>query len=199
MVKRRSASKRTNEPNETQMQRTRTWVTSGLTALLLATAAVLLTAYKSELMHVVGPWVSDAFAWTEDHVRPMPDDKLVGINLRFWDPSDADREQVFEALSITIGPKQCRQPGGYKFTRIFGDRDFNPSTYALVHVSCRASGRVAVTLIPRSGAAATVYDGHAKEWEQLPFPGVKGSYSYGDVVVTMLDLDLPAGPRRAAN
>ncbi len=199
MGKRRGAPKRTNESGKTQAQCAEMWWMRGLTALLLATGGVALTAYQSDLTHVVKPWVSNAFAWTEDHIRPMPDDKLIGISLRFWDPLDTDKKRVFEGLSITIGPKQCRQPGGYELTRIFGDRDFNSYTQAFVHVICRASGRVVVTLIPRSGAAATVYDGRAKEWKQLPFPGVKGSYSYGDVVVTTLDRSPPAGAWRPVN
>jgi hypothetical protein len=196
----RGATTQRDERGETQAPRhADKWWKRASVGLLVATVGVPLAAYETGLKHVVEPWVSNAFAWAEDQVRPMPDDKLIGISLRFWDPSDADRSTTFEGLSITIGPKQCRQPGGYALTRVFADRDFNANTHAFVHVTCRASGRVTVTLIPRSGAAATVYEGRAKEWDQLPFPGVKGSYSYGDVVVTMWGRDLPAGPWRPVN
>ncbi|MDN7899074.1 MULTISPECIES: hypothetical protein [Burkholderia cepacia complex] len=199
MGKRRSAPKQTNASRETQLQHGEIWWKRILIALLAATASVGLMAYQSNLTHIVEPWISDAFGWAEDHIRPMPDDKLIGISLRFWQPSDTDRGELFEGLSITIGPKQCRQPGGYELTRIFNDHDSNAYTHAFVHVTCRASGRVIVTLVPRDGAATNVYDGLAKEWVQLPFPGVKGSYSYGDVVVTTLNRDPPAGPWIPAN
>ena len=70
---------------------------------------VVLAVYKDGLTKVVQPWVSEAFAWIEDPVRPMPDDKLVGINLTFWNPSDVDKQRQMEALSVTLSPKQCKQ------------------------------------------------------------------------------------------
>lgn len=167
--------------------------------MIAVSACVALGAYETGLKRVVEPWMSEAFGWMEDRMMPMADDKDIGIDIRFWDPGAADARTTAEGLSITLGPKQCRQPDGYALTRRFAGRDVNAATHAFVHVTCRASGRVTVTLTPRSGATATIYDGRAKEWERLPFPGVKDSYSYGDVTVVLLDRRPPAGPWKPVN
>ena len=67
-------------------------------------------AYQSNLTHIVEPWISDAFGWAEDHIRPMTDDKLIGISLRFWQPSDTDRGELFEGLWSSPLKRRTQSP-----------------------------------------------------------------------------------------
>jgi hypothetical protein len=168
-------------------------------ALVVTTGVVLLATYNDALTSTVKPAIASAWDWLQDHLSPMESGKLIAVELRFFIPPNVDKERSFEAVSATVSAERCKHPGGKSITRSFDGGSRDSYTDAIVSISCRASGRTLVKLIPQSGAPVTVYDGFYKDGDRVPFPGIPGSYYAGMLTMYFLDEKIPSGPRVPVN
>ncbi|WP_175762602.1 hypothetical protein [Burkholderia anthina] len=163
-------------------------------AVVASTGGVLAATYNDALTSFIKPGLANAWAWTQDRISPMADDKLIGVSLTFFIPPNVDKGRSAESVSVTLSPEHCKRPDGVSIKKAYGDRERDSYTNAIVGISCRASGRTVVTLTPESGAAVTVYDGIPKDGEQVAFSGVTGSYYAGIASLYWLDKKMPDGP-----
>jgi hypothetical protein len=168
-------------------------------AVVATSGMVLATIYKDTLTSLITPNLSYGFAWIQDHLFPMPDDKLIGAELRFYIPNNVNKGRSFEAVSVTFWPERCKRPEGASIVRTFDDGERDSYTNAIVTISCRASGRTLVTLTPQSGTTVTIYDGIFRDGEKKPFAGIPGSYYAGLLTLHLLDTKMPSGPWRLVN
>ncbi len=168
-------------------------------AVVASTGGVLLLTYTDALASFFKPTLSSVWAWTQDQVSPMSDDKLIGVDLRFYIPPNVDKGRSFEAVSATFWPKRCKRPEGASITRTFDGGERDSYTNAIISISCRASGRTMVSLTSQNGTTLTVYDGIFKDGEKITFPGIPGSYYAGTLTLHLLDTKMPDGPRRPIN
>lgn len=187
-----------HEDPATEIQPKRAWwremSSKAVVAIVASTGGVLAATYNDALTTFIKPGLANAWAWTQDRVSPMANDKLIGVGLMFYIPPNVDRGRSAEGVSVTLWPERCKRPGGVSIKKAYGDGERDSYTNAIVGISCRASGRTLVTLTPESGTAVTIYDGIPKDGEQIAFTGVPGSYYAGIVSLYWLDKKMPDGP-----
>ncbi len=167
-----------------------------MTAILVSTCTAVLVPYSDSVTSAVKELFTSVWAKGQDIFSPMPDDKILGVSLRFYPSQKDGHNHYLEDLSVTIWQSQCKAPEGKSILRTFDDHkaDTDTSTQAIVGIACRASGRVKVTLTPQSGEPQVIYDGIPDDGEQHPYPGVAGSYSAGILSLYWLDTKEPEGP-----
>ncbi|MDB5768044.1 MAG: hypothetical protein JWQ61_2858 [Collimonas fungivorans] len=168
-------------------------------AIVASTGGVLVEAYTGALTSFIKPTLAAGWKQMQDHLFPMPDDKLIAVSLQFFIPPNVNKERSAEGISATFWPARCKRPEGDSFKRPFDGGERDSYTNAIVNISCRASGRTLITLTPQSGTTHTLYDGILKDGEKLAFPGVPGSYYAGIVSLYLLDTKMPDGPWRPVN
>lgn len=168
-------------------------------ALVVASGLTLLAMYKEAFNSFIRPTLTSGWARVQDHLFPMPDDKIIAVALTFDIPTSVNTKISSEGMSATFWPTQCKRPGGASIVRSFDSGERNSYTNAIVSISCSASGRTLVTLTPQSGAAMTIYEGIFKDGEKIAFPGAPGSYYAGLLTLYLLDTKEPAGPRVPVN
>jgi len=169
------------------------------TALIVPIGTISLLIYTDTMDSLVRQRVQASSRWFEDRLFPMPDDRLIGINLSFYLSPAISKERSSEGMSVVLSPARCKSPEGVSLTRTFDDGNRDSFTDAIVTITSRASGRVSLTLTPRSGAAQVIYDSIVKDGEQVVFPGVAESFSSGLLILHLLDTKCCDGPWRPAN
>jgi len=170
-----------------------------LSSIGIITLTAITTAYSSTIQNIITTSIPNIRNSIEDYIWPIDDDKYIGVNLRFYIPSDIDKKRSMEAVSLMINSTQCKQPDGFKFGQVFEDQYRDSYTKVFIQVSCRSSGRIQVKLTPLNGEITTVYDSVLKDWDRLSFSGVAGSYTYGEVIVTTIPSIDPDPPKIPVN
>lgn len=192
MKKQKKITTVTDTPEQSWVVRMRN---KAVFAVIAATAGALLNIYTDALK----PVITSAWPWMQDQVQPLSDDKIIGVELRFYIPTSVDKNRSFEAVSATLWPNKCKRPEGASVMNTFDSGTRDSYTNAIVNITCRASGRTRVTLTPQNGSIATLYDGVFKDGEKISFAGVPGSYYAGILTFHFLNTKMPDGPRRSVN
>ncbi|WP_369987818.1 hypothetical protein [Pseudomonas xanthosomatis] len=149
-------------------------------ALFAATASAVWGGYQGWLSSVIEQKVPTM--WTEFFDKPMPENYLIRLDLRFGLQENSDVER-YERARVTLWPARCRQDDGDTLTRTF-DSNKNSHQDVILQVKCNYSGHVKVTLTPLFGEKATIYEGLPLDQETHTFVGVPGSYRFGQLQIT---------------
>lgn len=130
----------------------------------------------------------------EDQFSPIPDGALLGLNLTFYIPFTKAGDTSAEGVSATIPGSLCLKPNGHSIVRAFDESSYGHQTNAVIHLTCRPSGRISVSLVPQSGHSVKVYEGRFNDGDKVAFSGVPGSYYAGILTMYRLDAREPKGP-----
>ncbi|UXZ98911.1 hypothetical protein K3169_14070 [Pseudomonas phytophila] len=170
-------------------------------ALLGTTCAIggaILGSSTDLLKEQLWPWLYGVGHYAEDVLDPISEDELIGVNLVFYIPPEFRKGHSSEGLSASIPAKQCLK-GKHQVIRNFDDTSDDHQTNAIVHITCRPSGRLTVSLTPQDGKIVEIYDGIFNDGDRASFPGVQGSYHAGILTMHWLNSVKPEGPLLPVN
>jgi hypothetical protein len=102
------------------------------------------------------PVLVSARNFLEDRLSPIPGSALIGINLTFYLPSADAGEASAEEISATIPGSLCLASNGHSIVRPFDESANGHKTNVIMHIACRPSGRIYISLYLRM-AKALVY------------------------------------------
>ncbi|CAM7725864.1 MAG: hypothetical protein E6265_10210 [Enterobacteriaceae bacterium] len=170
------------------------WIAKGFIAILLAAGGACLEASSDLIKDNFEPVLVSARNFLEDRLSPIPGSALIGINLTFYLPSADAGEASAEEVSATIPGSLCLASNGHSIVRPFDESANGHKTNVIMHIACRPSGRIYISLLPQNGQGVSVYEGRFNDGDKIAFPGVPGSYNAGIVTMYRLDAIEPQGP-----
>lgn len=173
----------------------KTPIAKGLFAILVAVGGACLEASTDLIKNNFEPALVALRNVSEDLFSPLPERALLGLNLAFYIPSAKAGETSEEAISATIPGTLCLAPNGHNIVRAFDEAANGHQTNVVIHIACRPSGRISVSLAPQSGHDIKVYEGRFSDGDKVAFSGVPGSYHAGILTMYRLDARDPKGPR----
>ena len=168
-------------------------------AVLSATGGVFLGAYTSLITGYIGPFLTSMVEWTQDHFLPMPADQQIVAEARFFVTQKSGKPRSGEVMGVALKGADCLKPGGASDYDLFDFGDEVVYTNALLHATCRPSGKTKVTITPRNGNPQVLFNGFINGREQVEIGGVEGSYEYGMLTVSYVGMQKPTGPYRPIN
>ncbi|WP_233968907.1 hypothetical protein [Pectobacterium polaris] len=169
-------------------------ISKGLTAILVAIGGACLEASTDLIKNNFEPSLLATRYFFEDQFSPVPESTQFGLNLTFYIPSAKAGETSAEAVSATIPGSLCLKPNGHSIVRAFNESADGHQTNVVMHITCRPSGRISISLAPQSNHSVKVYEGRFSDGEKVAFPGVPGSYYAGILTMHQLDARQPKGP-----
>lgn len=175
------------------------WIAKGFIAIILAVGGACLEASSDIIKNNFEPVLVSARNFLEDRLSPIPSSALIGINLTFYLSSADAGEAYAEGVSATIPGSLCLASNGHNIVRPFEESANGYKTNVIMHIACRPSGRISITLSPQNGQAVKVYEGRLSDGDKVAFSGVPGSYNAGIVTIYRLDAIEPQGPWVPAN
>ena len=175
------------------------WIAKGFIAIILAVGGACLEASSNIIKNNFEPVLVSARNFLEDRLSPIPSSALIGINLTFYLSSADAGEAYAEGVSATIPGSLCLASNGHNIVRPFEESANGYKTNVIMHIACRPSGRISITLSPQNGQAVKVYEGRLSDGDKVAFSGVPGSYNAGIVTIYRLDAIEPQGPWVPAN
>lgn len=175
------------------------WIAKGFIAIILAVGGACLEASSDIIKNNFEPVLVSARNFLEDRLSPIPSSALIGINLTFYLSSADAGEAYAEGVSATILGSLCLASNGHNIVRPFEESANGYKTNVIMHIACRPSGRISITLSPQNGQAVKVYEGRLSDGDKVAFSGVPGSYNAGIVTIYRLDAIEPQGPWVPAN
>ena len=175
------------------------WIAKGFIAIILALGGACLEASSDLIKNNFEPVLVSARNFLEDRLSPIPSSALIGINLTFYLSSADAGEAYAEGISVTIPGSICLASNGHNIVRPFEESANGYKTNVIMHIACRPSGRISITLSPQNGQGVKVYEGRLSDGDKVAFSGVPGSYNAGIVTIYRLDEIEPQGPWVPAN
>ncbi|WP_128599098.1 hypothetical protein [Pantoea rodasii] len=175
------------------------WIAKGFIAIILAVGGACLEASSDIIKNNFEPVLVSARNFLEDRLSPIPSSALIGINLTFYLSSADAGEAYAEGVSATIPGSLCLASNGHNIVRPFEESANGYKTNVIMHIACRPSGRISITLSPQNGQGFKVYEGRLSDGDKVAFSGVPGSYNAGIVTIYRLDAIEPQGPWVPAN
>lgn len=177
------------------------WIAKGFIAIILAVGGACLEASSDLIKNNFEPVLVSARNFLEDRLSPIPSSALIGINLTFYLSSADAGEAYAEGVSATIPGSLCLASNGHNIVRPFEEsaNGYRNKTNVIMHIACRPSGRISITLSPQNGQGVKVYEGRLSDGDKVAFSGVPGSYNAGIVTIYRLDAIEPQGPWVPAN
>lgn len=175
------------------------WIAKGFIAIILAVGGACLEASSDIIKNNFEPVLVSARNFLEDRLSPIPSSALIGINLTFYLSSADAGEAYAEGVSATIPGSLCLASNGHNIVRPFEESANGYKTNVIMHIACRPSGRISITLSPQNGQGVKVYEGRLSDGDKVAFSGVPGSYNAGIVTIYRLDAIEPQGPWVPAN
>jgi hypothetical protein len=175
------------------------WIAKGFIAIILAVGGACLEASSDLIKNNFEPVLVSARNFLEDRLSPIPSSALIGINLTFYLSSAYAGEAYAEGVSATIPGSLCLASNGHNIVRPFEESANGYKTNVIMHIACRPSGRISITLSPQNGQGVKVYEGRLSDGVKVAFSGVPGSYNAGIVTIYRLDAIEPQGPWVPAN
>jgi len=175
------------------------WIAKGFIAIILALGGACLEASSDLIKNNFEPVLVSARNFLEDRLSPIPSSALIGINLTFYLSSAYAGEAYAEGVSATIPGSLCLASNGHNIVRPFEESANGYKTNVIMHIACRPSGRISITLSPQNGQGVKVYEGRLSDGVKVAFSGVPGSYNAGIVTIYRLDAIEPQGPRVPVN
>lgn len=175
------------------------WIAKGFIAIILAVGGACLEASSDIIKNNFEPVLVSARNFLEDRLSPIPSSALIGINLTFYLSSADAGEAYAEGVSATIPGSLCLASNGHNIVRPFEESANGYKTNVIMHIACRPSGRISITLSPQNGQGVKVYEGILSDGDKVAFSGVPGSYNAGIVTIYRLDAIEPQGPWVPAN
>ena len=170
------------------------WIAKGFIAIILAVGGASLEASSDLIKNNFEPALVSARNFLEDQLFPIPRSALIGINLTFYLPSSDAGEASEEGVSATIPGSLCLASNGHNIVRPFEESANRYKTNVIMHIDCRPSGRISITLSPQNGEDVKVYEGRLSDGGKVAFAGVPGSYNAGIVTIHRLDAIEPKDP-----
>lgn len=170
------------------------WIAKSFIAIILAVGGASLEASSDLIKNNFEPALVSARNFLEDRLFPIPRSALVGINLTFYLPSADAGKASAEGVSATIPGSLCLASNGHNIVRPFEESANRYKTNVIMHIACRPSGRISITLSPQNGQDVKVYEGRLSDGDKVAFAGVPGSYNAGIVTIYRLDAIEPKGP-----
>lgn len=168
-------------------------ISKGIIAIIVAAGGACLEASTDLIKNNFEPALMATRNFFEDQFSPIPDGAQLGLNLTFYIPSAKAGETYAEGVSATIPGVLCLKPNGHSIVRTFDQSSYGHQTNTVIHLTCRPSGRVSVSLVPQSGHIVKVYEGRFNDGDKVPFSGVPGSYNAGILTMHRLDVREPEG------
>lgn len=147
----------------------------------------------------VGPFLSSAVEWSQDHVSPMPADQQIVAQAHFFISKNRGASHSGEIMGVSLRGSDCLKPGGASDYSLYEFGDEATYTDALLRATCRPSGKTKVTITPRNGSSVVLYDGFIDGKAQVEIGGVAGSYDYGMLTLLYVGTNEPTGPVVPAN
>lgn len=175
------------------------WIAKGFIAIILAVGGACLEASSDLIKNNFEPVLVSARNFLEDRLSPIPSSALIGINLTFYLSSAGAGEAYAEGVSATIPGSLCLASNEHNIVRPFEESANGSKTNVIMHIACRPSGRISITLSPQNGQGVKVYEGRLSDGDKVAFSGVPGSYNAGIVTIYRLDAIEPQGPWVPAN
>ncbi|MGD8163421.1 hypothetical protein [Pantoea sp. FN0307] len=175
------------------------WIAKGFIAIILAVGGACLEASSDLIKNNFELVLVSARNFLEDRLSPIPSSALIGINLTFYLSSADAGEAYAEGVSATIPGSLCLASNGHNIVRPFEESANGYKTNVIMHIACRPSGRISITLSPQNGQGVKVYEGRLSDGDKVAFSGVPGSYNAGIVTIYRLDAIEPQGPWVPAN
>lgn len=175
------------------------WIAKGFIAIILAVGGACLEASSDLIKNNFEPVLVSARNFLEDRLSPIPSSAPIGINLTFYLSSADAGEAYAEGVSATIPGSLCLASNGHNIVRPFEESANGYKTNVIMHIACRPSGRISITLSPQNGQGVKVYEGRLSDGDKVAFSGVPGSYNAGIVTIYRLDAIEPQGPWVPAN
>lgn len=169
-------------------------ISKGLIAIIMAAGGACLEASTDLIKNNFEPALMATRNFFEDQFSPIPDGALLGLNLTFYIPFAKAGDTSAEGVSATIPGSLCLKPNGHSIVRAFDESSYGHQTNAVIHLTCRPSGRISVSLVPQSGHSVKVYEGRFNDGDKVAFSGVPGSYYAGILTMYRLDAREPKGP-----
>ncbi|WNK06511.1 hypothetical protein RMO93_25450 (plasmid) [Escherichia coli] len=169
-------------------------ISKGLIAIIVAAAGACLEASTDLIKNNFESALMATRNFFEDQFFPIPDGALLGLNLTFYIPFAKAGDTSAEGVSATIPGSLCLKPNGHSIVRAFDGLSYGHQTNVVIHLTCRPSGRISVSLIPQSGHRVKVYEGRFNDGDKVAFPGTPGSYYAGILTMYRLDARKPKGP-----
>ncbi len=169
-------------------------ISKGLIAVIVAAGGVCLEASTDLIKNNFEPALMATRNFFEDQFFPIPDGALLGLNLTFYIPFAKAGDTSAEGVSATIPGSLCLKPNGHSIVRAFDESSYGHQTNAVIHLTCRPSGRISVSLVPQSGHRVKIYEGRFNDGDKVAFSGVPGSYYAGILTMYRLDAREPKGP-----
>ena len=169
-------------------------ILKGLIAIIVAAGGACLESSTDLIKNNFEPALVVTRNFFEDKFSPIPDGALLGLNLTFYIPFDKARETSAEGVSATIPGSLCLKPNGHSIVHTFDESSYGHQTNAVIHLTCRPSGRISVSLVPQSGHSVKIYEGRFNDGDKVAFSGVPGSYYAGILTMHRLDALEPKGP-----
>ncbi|EIH97701.1 hypothetical protein DEN96_26625 [Escherichia coli] len=169
-------------------------ISKGLIAVIVAAGGACLEASTDLIKNNFEPALMATRNFFEDQFFPIPDGALLGLNLTFYIPFAKAGDTSAEGVSATIPGSLCLKPNGHSIVRAFDESSYGHQTNAVIHLTCRPSGRISVSLVPQSGHRVKIYEGRFNDGDKVAFSGVPGSYYAGILTMYRLDAREPKGP-----
>lgn len=169
-------------------------ISKGLIAVIVAAGGACLEASTDLIKNNFEPALMATRNFFEDQFFPIPDGALFGLNLTFYIPFAKAGDTSAEGVSATIPGSLCLKPNGHSIVRAFDESSYGHQTNAVIHLTCRPSGRISVSLVPQSGHRVKIYEGRFNDGDKVAFSGVPGSYYAGILTMYRLDAREPKGP-----
>ncbi len=169
-------------------------ISKGLIAIIVAAGGACLEASTDLIKNNFEPALMATRNFFEDQFFPIPDGALLGLNLTFYIPFAKAGDTSAEGVSATIPGSLCLKPNGYSIVRAFDESSYGHQTNVVIHLTCRPSGRISVSLVPQSGHSVKIYEGRFNDGDKVAFSGVPGSYYAGILTMYRLDAREPKGP-----
>lgn len=155
--------------------------------MMIAIGGGLMEASTDLIKNNFEPTLVSARNFFEDKLSPIPDSAIIGLNLTFHMPSTTIGEILSDGFSATIPSSRCISPNGYNIVHAFNGAYNEYKNSMIIHITCRPSGRISISLSPQSGQEVKVYEGRFSDGDKVPFPGIQGSYHAG--ILSMYRLD----------
>ncbi|ELR0533333.1 hypothetical protein R3I79_003446 [Escherichia coli] len=169
-------------------------ISKGLIAIIVAAGGACLEASTDLIKNNFEPALMATRNFFEDQFFPIPDGALLGLNLTFYIPFAKAGDTSAEGVSATIPGSLCLKPNGHSIVRAFDESSYGRQNNAVIHLTCRPSGRISVSLVPQSGHSVKIYEGRFNDGDKVAFSGVPGSYYAGILTMYRLDAREPKGP-----
>lgn len=162
-------------------------ITKIIITIIIAICGALLEASTDLIKNHFEPALVSTRNFFEDKLSPIPESAVIGLNITFYIPSATIGEKLADGFSATIPGSLCTSPNGHSIVHSFHGSYDEYQNNMIIHITCRPSGRILISLSPQSGHEVKVYEGRFNDGDKVPFPGIPGSYHAG--ILTMHRLD----------